>query len=53
VLDKLSKRLQPKAKEKLHQIWIAPTKADADQALIVPVPEPSSLLLGIGGIAAF
>jgi transposase-like protein len=32
VLDKLPKRLQPEAKEKLHQIWMAPTKADADQA---------------------
>jgi len=32
VLDKLPKRLQPEAKQKLHQIWMAPTKADADQA---------------------
>jgi putative transposase len=32
VLDKLPKRLQPEAKEKLHQIWMAPTKADADKA---------------------
>lgn len=32
VLDKLPKRLQPEAKDKLHQIWMAPTKADADQA---------------------
>lgn len=32
VLDKLPKRLQPEAKEKLHQIWMAATKADADQA---------------------
>jgi putative transposase len=32
VLDKLPKRLQPEVKEKLHQIWMAPTKADADQA---------------------
>ncbi len=32
VLDKLPKRLQPEAKEKLHQIWMAPTKADAEQA---------------------
>ena len=32
VLDKLPKRLQPEAKEKLHQIWMAPTKTDADQA---------------------
>jgi transposase-like protein len=32
VLDKLPKRLQPEAKDKLHQIWMAATKADADQA---------------------
>jgi transposase-like protein len=32
VLDKLPKRLQPEAKEKIHQIWMAPTKADADKA---------------------
>jgi putative transposase len=32
VLDKLPKRLQHEAKEKLHQIWMAPTKADADKA---------------------
>jgi len=32
VLDKLPKRLQPEAKAKLHQIWMAATKADADQA---------------------
>jgi putative transposase len=32
VLDKLPKRLQPEAKDKLHQIWMAETKADADQA---------------------
>ena len=32
VLDKLPKRLQPEAKEKIHQIWMAPTKVDADQA---------------------
>jgi putative transposase len=32
VLDKLPKRLQPEAKEKLHQIWLAATKADAEQA---------------------
>jgi transposase-like protein len=29
VLDKLPKRLQPEAKEKLHQIWMAETKAEA------------------------
>jgi putative transposase len=32
VLDKLPKRLQPEAKEKLHQIWMAETRADAEQA---------------------
>lgn len=32
VLDKLPKRLQPEAKSKLHQIWMAETKADAEQA---------------------
>jgi putative transposase len=32
VLDKLPKRLQPEAKNKLHQIWMAETKADADKA---------------------
>jgi transposase-like protein len=32
VLDKLPKRLQSEAKDKIHQIWMAPTKADADKA---------------------
>ena len=32
VLDKLPKRLQPEAKNKLHQIWMAETKADAEEA---------------------
>jgi len=32
VLDKLPKRLQPEAKDKLHQIWMAETRADAEQA---------------------
>ncbi len=32
VLDKLPKRLQPEAKEKLHQIWMAETRAAAEQA---------------------
>ncbi len=32
MLDKLPKRLQPEAKEKLHEIWMAPTKAEADKA---------------------
>lgn len=32
VLDKLPKRLQPEAKEKLHAIWMASTKAEAGKA---------------------
>ncbi len=32
VLDKLPKRLQPKAKAVLHDIWQAATRADADKA---------------------
>ena len=32
ILDKLPKRLQPEAKNKLHQIWMAETKADAEKA---------------------
>ena len=32
VLDKMAKRVQPGAKEKLHQIWMAPTRADAERA---------------------
>ena len=32
VLDKLPKRLQPEAKEKIHNIWMAATRADADRA---------------------
>jgi transposase-like protein len=32
VLDKLAKRVQPAAKEKLHEIWMAPTRADAAKA---------------------
>jgi putative transposase len=32
VLDKLPKRLQGEAKNKLHAIWMAPTRADAEQA---------------------
>jgi transposase-like protein len=32
VLDKLPKRLQPQAKDKLHQIWMAPTRASAHEA---------------------
>ena len=32
VLDKLPKRLQPEAKEKLHAIWMAATRADAVKA---------------------
>ena len=33
VLDKLPKRLQPKAKAALHEIMNAPTKADAEKAI--------------------
>jgi transposase-like protein len=32
VLDKLPKRLQPGAKEMIHQIWMAATRAEAKQA---------------------
>jgi transposase-like protein len=32
VLDKLPKRLQPEAKNKLHAIWMAPTRAEAARA---------------------
>ena len=32
VLDNLPKRLQPEAKEKIHDIWMAATKADAGKA---------------------
>jgi transposase-like protein len=32
VLDKLPKRLQPEAKDKLHQIWMASTRKDAGVA---------------------
>jgi putative transposase len=32
VLDKLPKRLQPEAKEKIHEIWMASTRADAGNA---------------------
>lgn len=32
VLDKMAKRVQPAAKEKLHEIWMAPTRADAETA---------------------
>ena len=32
VLDKLPKRLQPEAKDKLHQIWMAPTREAANEA---------------------
>ena len=31
VLNQLSKSIQPKAKEKLHQIWMAPDKAEAQK----------------------
>ena len=32
VLDKLPKRVQPRAKAQLHEIWMAPSRADADRA---------------------
>jgi transposase-like protein len=32
VLDKLPKRLQPEAKQKLHEIWMADTREHANQA---------------------
>jgi transposase-like protein len=32
VLDKLPKRIQPKAKEMLHEIWMAASRADAETA---------------------
>jgi transposase-like protein len=32
VLDKLPKRLQPRAKEAIHDIWMADTRQAADQA---------------------
>jgi putative transposase len=32
VLDSLPKRLQPEAKEKIHNIWMAATRADAERA---------------------
>ena len=32
VLDKLPKRLQPEAKDRIHQIWMAPTRESANQA---------------------
>ena len=32
VLDKMHKRVQPKAKEMLHAIWMAPTRAEGEKA---------------------
>ncbi len=32
VIDSLPKRLQPEAKEKIHDIWMAATRADAERA---------------------
>src|SRR5215468_9398810 len=32
VLDKLPKSVQPKAKERLHEIYLAPSRAEADKA---------------------
>ena len=33
VLDKMAKKVQSGAKAKLHEIWMAPTRGDAEQAL--------------------
>lgn len=33
VLDQLPKRLQPAAKDQLHQVWMAPTRKEAQKAL--------------------
>jgi len=42
VLDKLPKRLQPEAKDRLHQIWMAPGRAQAHEAFdhFIEVYEP-------------
>ena len=42
VLDKMAKRVQPPAKEKLHEIWMAPTRVDAEKAFdnFVAIYEP-------------
>lgn len=32
VLDKMAKKVQPDAKAKLHEIWMAPTREDANKA---------------------
>lgn len=32
VLDKLPQRLQPQAKDQLHQVWMAPTRREAERA---------------------
>ncbi len=32
VLDQLPKRLQPAAKDQLHQVWMAPTRKEAERA---------------------
>lgn len=42
VLDKLPKRLQPAAKEKLHEIWMSATKAEAERAFDLFVATYSS-----------
>jgi transposase-like protein len=38
VLNKLPKSIQAKAKEKLHQIWMAPDKAEAQKHFDCPAP---------------
>ena len=42
VLNELPKRLQPEAKDKLHQVWMAPTRQDAETAFdqFVEIYEP-------------
>jgi len=37
VLNKLPKAVQPKVKQALHEIWMAPTKKDAYRAFDVAI----------------
>ena len=45
VLDKMAKKVQSGAKAKLHEIWMAPTRADAEQAFdeFIELYEPKYL----------
>lgn len=45
VLDKLAKKVQSGAKAKLHEIWMAPTRADAERAFdqFIELYEPKYL----------